>query len=295
MSGFKSGYVNIIGYPNAGKSTLLNKIIGEKLSITSPKIQTTRQRILGIISSYNYQMIFSDTPGILKPEYELQRFMLAEIDEAIEDADVFLYIVDVADTLDKHADWIDKIKKTNYPCFLIINKIDLSNEGELKQKINEWKTVFSDDRIYPVSALYFKDLSELIIKISEILPVHEPYFPLDDLTDKTERFVAAEKIREQCFSLYKQEIPYAIEVEITSFKDEENLLRIHADIIISRKSQKHIVIGKSGLKLKALGTAARKELEDFFGKHIYLELYVRVKEDWQNKKTTLKQLGYRIS
>jgi len=293
MEGFRSGYVNIIGFPNVGKSTLLNKMIGENLSITSPKIQTTRQRILGIVTSDSYQMIISDTPGILNPEYELQKIMKEEIEDAIEDADVFLYVVEAGDKPDKHLPWIEKIKSTEYPCFLIINKIDLSEENAVKAKMAEWEKYFDKNMIVPLSAKYLNDFSPFLIKLSALLPVHEPYFPVEDLTDKTERFIAAEKIREQSFFIYKQEIPYSIEVEITSFKDEADILKIHADIFVSRKSQKHIVIGKAGSMLKKLGIAARKELESFFGKQVYLELYVRIKEDWQNNRNTLQRFGYR--
>lgn len=293
MKGFRAGYANIIGFPNVGKSTLLNKLVGEELSITSPKIQTTRQRILGIITTKSYQLILSDTPGILTPAYELQKIMLEEIEEAFEDADIFIYLTEANDNISKHLEWIEKIRRTQIPFFIVINKIDLTDEEKLKIKIAEWAKIVPESEIIPLSALYFKDLSDFREKIAEKLPVHEPYFPEEYISDKTERFIAAEKIREQAFYIYKQEIPYSIEVEVTSFKEEENIIRINAEIYISRSGQKHIIIGKDGNALKELGTAARKKMEEFFKKKVYLEMHVRVLENWQQKRATLRKLGYR--
>lgn len=293
MTDFRAGFVNIIGFPNVGKSTLLNKLVGENLAITSPKVQTTRQRILGIITTKHYQLIISDTPGILNPTYELQKVMQEEIAEAFEDADIFIYMVEAGDKPPKHQEWIGKIKNAGVPYFLVINKIDLTDEVTLKQKMKEWAEVTGEENILPLSALYINDMSAFVDKLAEKLPVHEAYFPEEYISDKTERFIAAEKIREQAFYIYKQEIPYSIEVEIRSFKEEENIIRISAEIYVSRESQKHIVIGKNGQALKELGTAARLQMEEFFKKKVFLEIHVKVLEDWQHKRNILRKLGYK--
>jgi len=293
MSAFKSGFVNIIGFPNAGKSTLINQFIGEKIAIVSPKVQTTRQRILGFLNTDQYQVIFSDTPGILEPAYELQKVMMDEINEAFEDADIILYILEVNDTPDKHQTYIEKIVSLNIPFYLLLNKIDLSNQQEVEKKIAQWQKWVDPSRIVPMSALHNFNVQSLLDEIVKHLPEHEAYYDEDILTDKTERFVAAETIREKIFLKYQQEIPYACEVEVLSFKEEEDLIRISAEIYVERKSQKPILIGKGGEALKVIGTEARLEMEKFFDKKIFLELHVKVRENWKSDPLFLKKMGYR--
>lgn len=293
MADFKCGYVNIFGFPNVGKSTLMNKMMGDKISIVTHKAQTTRQRILGILTGANYQIIFSDTPGILNPKYELQKTMITEIQEAYEDADIILYMVEATDSIEKHIDNIEKVKKLQVPFYIIINKIDLSNQENLEELVVKWKEQIEEEKIIPISALHNFNIPNLLKVIMEGLPVHEPYFPEDIMTDKSERFVASEIVREKIFLKFKEEVPYATEVVVTAFKEDEDIIRIYADIIVERKTQKPIIIGKGGKALKEIGTDARKDMEAFWDKKIYLELYVKVRENWRNKKNFLKQFGYR--
>ena len=292
MTDFKSGFVNIFGYPNAGKSTLINKLIGEEIAIVTPKVQTTRKRMMGFLTTKECQIIFSDTPGILEPAYELQKTMMMDIHEAFEDADIILYLVEISDKTDKHVEYIEKIKSLKIPFFLLLNKIDLSEQKELENKITEWRNYLPKEQIVPMSALHSFNVSELLEKIKELLPVHPAYYDDDILTDKSERFIASELIRKQIFLKYEQEIPYSTEVVISSFKEEESIIFINADIYVSRRTQKPIIIGKGGSALKDVGTEARLEMEKFFGKKIMLELYVRIKENWRNKPLDLRRFGY---
>ena len=288
----KAGFVNIIGNPNVGKSTLMNKLVGEKLSIITSKAQTTRHRIMGIVSGENFQIIYSDTPGILEPYYKLQQKMLRFVDMALEDADVILYITDIKEKYDKYAHYLEKLKKTEVPILLIINKIDLAVEGEVEKLIREWKNLLPKAYIIPVSALKGYYLPEVFEKILEFLPESPPYYPKDALTDKPERFFVAEIIREKIFIQYKKEVPYSTEVQIEEFKDEENIIRIRAIIYVLRKSQKGIIIGKKGEALKKIGTHAREDLEALFGKKVFLELYAKVSKDWRDKEGFLRSSGY---
>ncbi len=291
---FKSGFVNIFGYPNAGKSTLMNKLVGEKISIVTPKVQTTRQRIRGILSGEQFQIVFSDTPGILQPRYEMHKAMQKEIEFALQDADIVLYLTEPDDNTDKHLSFIERIKKRNLPTLLLINKIDLSSQEKVQAKISEWKNHFPEENIIPISALYNHNLSYLIQKIKELLPEHPPYFDTDQLTDKSEKYLASEIIREKIFLRFKEEIPYHTEVVVKRFEDTPQLLSIFADIYVNKRSQKPILIGKNGQALKEIGILAREELESFFGKKIYLELYVKVRENWRDKKLYLRQFGFDI-
>ena len=292
MKQFKAGFVNIIGLPNVGKSTLMNSFIKERISIVSPKAQTTRNRILGFLNTSEYQIIFSDTPGLLEPKYELQRTMMTYIEEALEDADIILYMTEAKDRPDLHFNFIEKIIKTKIPAFLVINKIDDVNETIAKALYETWKKYFDDEHIYIISALHNFNIDQLLKAIITHLPEHPPYYEDDILTDKSERFIASEIIREKIFLHYQQEIPYSTEVIVTSFKESETIIKINADIVVERDSQKPILIGKNGESLKKTGTVARKEMERFFNKKVYLEMYVKVRENWRNDKNFLKQFGY---
>lgn len=289
---YKSGFVNIIGLPNAGKSTLLNALLGEKISIVTPKVQTTRHRIIGILTGKNYQIVFSDTPGILEPKYMLQEKMLNAVNEAIEDADILLYIIDINDDPQQHKSTISKLTTKETPTLLIMNKIDLVKEDELLNKLDQFASTFPGANILPVSALHKFNLDKLMKYIVNHLPEHPPYFPEDQITDRSERFIASEIIREKVFAMYRQEIPYSTEIMITGFNEEENLIKIYAEIVVNRKSQKPILIGKGGKALKATGTEARKELERFFNKKVFLELFVKVRENWRDTPTFLRSFGY---
>lgn len=292
MPKHKAGFVNIIGYPNVGKSTLMNALLGEKISIVTPKVQTTRHRILGIMTEKQYQIVFSDTPGILEPKYELQKSMLSYIEGSLEDADIILYLIEPADEPEKHNNYLKKISNLKIPFYLVINKIDLAkNQNNLEAVLDKWKKVINTDQIIPISALYDFNLKKILYEIIKSLPYHPPYYTDERITDKSERFIASEIIREKIFLKYRQEIPYSTEVLITSFKDED-ILRITAEIFVNRKSQKPILIGKGGFALKEIGVNSRKDLEIFFDKQVYLELRVKVRENWRNKAIFLKQFGY---
>ncbi|HVN56911.1 MAG TPA: GTPase Era [Bacteroidales bacterium] len=290
---FKSGFVNILGNPNVGKSTLMNALVGEKLSIITPKVQTTRHRILGIVNGEGFQAVFSDTPGILKPKYLLQEKMMESVSTAITDADVIVYVTDVSELPDKKNEYLDRIEKTGIPVIVVINKIDLSNQEQLEALVGKWKEIFGNAVIIPVSALLAFNIKGLLDIIIERLPEGEPYFPPDQLTDRYERFFASEIIREKILLNYEKEVPYSVEVEIESFLEEEKINRIRAVIYIERDSQKGIIIGHRGSMLKKTGTDARMEMEKFFGKKIFLELYVKVKKEWRGKPDVLKKFGYR--
>ena len=290
----KSGFVNIIGNPNVGKSTLMNKMVGEKLSIITSKSQTTRHRIMGIVNHDDYQIVYSDTPGILKPNYKLQEKMMGFVGTAFEDADIVLYITDVVETLDKNQNYIDKLYKLDIPVLLLINKIDLSDQEKLEELVDTWKKILPKAEIMPISAINDFNLDSVFKRIVELLPEGPPYFPKDSLTDKTERFFVSEIIREKVLLNYQKEIPYSVEIEIEEFKDTEKLLRIMATIHVVRPSQKGIIIGHKGQALKKVGSEARKDIEDFFGKKVYLEIHVKVSKDWRDKDRQLRNFGYNI-
>jgi len=288
----KAGFVNIIGNPNVGKSTLMNQLVGEKLSIITSKAQTTRHRIMGIMSGENFQIIYSDTPGIIKPHYKLHEKMLRFIDRALEDADILLYITDVKEKYDKHQDYINKIKKTDIPIILLVNKIDLTREGELESILSQWKKMLPAAHIIPISALKGYYLPEVFDKILELLPENPPYYPKDALTDKPERFFTSEIIREKIFLNFEKEVPYSTEVQIDEFKDTDQILNIRATIYVMRDSQKSILIGKKGEAIKNIGIQAREELEALYEKQVFLDLYVKVYKEWRDKDGFLKSLGY---
>lgn len=288
----KSGFVNILGNPNVGKSTLMNALVGEKLSIITSKAQTTRHRIMGIVNGEDFQIVYSDTPGILKPNYKLQEKMMGYVGSAFEDADIILYLTDVVEKSDKNQLYIDRLAQAEAPVLLLINKIDLSNSDELNKIVENWSKVLPKAEIIPISALKDFNLEYLLKRIIEKLPENPPYFPKDSLTDKTERFFASEIIREKILTNYQKEIPYSVEVEIEEFKDTEKLLRMRAIIYVIRSSQKGIIIGHKGEALKKTATEARKDLEEFFGKKVFIEIYVKVSKDWRDKDRTLNSFGY---
>lgn len=288
----RSGFVNILGNPNVGKSTIMNALVGEKLSIITAKAQTTRHRIMGIVNGEDFQIVYSDTPGILKPMYKLQETMMNSVNLALSDADLIIYVTDVTEKSAHEGEYIDKIKESGIPVMVIVNKIDLSNQEELEKIAGTWQKVFTSSPVIPVSALRKFNLDTLLNAILSKLPEGEPYFPKDQLTDKIERFFASEIIREKILLHYKKEIPYSVEIEIESFSEEKNLIRIRAVIHVSRDSQKGIIIGHKGSMLKRVGTEARKDMEDFFRKKVFLEIYVKVSKDWRDKPTMLKKFGY---
>ncbi|MBS3772302.1 MAG: GTPase Era [Bacteroidales bacterium] len=290
----KAGFVNIIGNPNVGKSTLMNQLVGEKLSIITSKAQTTRHRIMGIISGENFQIIYSDTPGIIEPHYKLHEKMLRFIDLALEDADILLYVTDIREKYDKHLDYIEKIKKTDIPVILIVNKIDLARENELEPILSKWKKMLPHAHIIPVSALKGYYLPEVFDKILELLPENPPYYPKDALTDKPERFFVSEIIREKIFLNYEKEVPYSTEVQIEEFKDTDQILNIRATIYVMRDSQKAILIGSRGEAIKNIGIRAREELEAIYEKQVFLDLYVKVHKEWRDKDGFLKSRGYNV-
>ena len=288
----KAGFVNIIGNPNVGKSTIMNALVGEKLSIITSKMQTTRHRIKGIVSGDDFQIVYSDTPGILKPNYKLQESMLKFVDNALVDADVILYVTDVVEDPTKNQDYIDKIKKSNMPVLVLINKIDLSNQEKVTQLFDYWLGIFPGATIFPLSATEKFNIAPIFDRIMELLPEGEAFFPKDDLTDLNERFFMQEIIREKILLHYQKEIPYSVEVEVEEFKEEADIIRIRAIIYVARDSQKGIIIGHQGKSLKKVGTEARKDAEEFFGKKIFLDLYVKVAKEWRDKDNQLKKFGY---
>jgi GTP-binding protein Era len=290
----KSGFVNIVGNPNVGKSTLMNALVGERISIITSKAQTTRHRILGIVNGDDFQIVYSDTPGVLKPNYRLQESMLNFSRSALTDADVLLYVTDVFDACEKNIDFIEKVNLNTAPLLLIINKIDLIDEEKLVALVEKWKTLTPRAEIYPVSAIEKFNIEPLFKRIKELLPESPAFFDKDQLTDKSERFFVTEIIREKILLNYDKEIPYSVEVEVEQFKEEGNLLRINAVIYAERDSQKGIIIGHGGKSLKKVGTEARKDLEAFFEKKVFLELFVKVEKDWRNKDTKLKGFGYKL-
>jgi len=290
----KAGFVTIVGKPNAGKSTLMNTLVGERLAIVTRKAQTTRHRIMGIISGPDFQIVYSDTPGIIDPQYPLQESMMRFVQSSLIDADVILWIVELGEKLDLDHRLLQRINQSQTPVILIINKIDLAQGTQLHDKIKYWKDVTGENiqKIVPISALEQTNIEELMGSIIELLPQHPPYFPKDTLTDKPERFFAAEIIREKIFQNYKKEVPYSCEVVISEFKEEETIIRLRAEIYVERKSQKGILIGKQGSALKKVGIEARKDMEAFFQKQVFLEQFVKVEPDWRKKGQKLKRFGY---
>jgi GTP-binding protein Era len=289
----RSGFVNILGNPNVGKSTIMNALVGEKLSIITPKAQTTRHRIMGIVNGEDFQIVYSDTPGILKPQYKLQETMMNFVNIALSDADFILYVTDVTEHAANEGEYIDKIKQSGLPVLIAVNKIDLTNQDNLEKIVETWHIAFPGSPVIPVSALSNFNLDSLLKAILKKLPESPPFFPKDQLTDKHERFFASEIIREKILVNYKKEIPYSVEIEIESFIDEKKIIKIRALIHVTRDSQKGIIIGHKGSMLKRVGTDARHDMEDFFGKKVFLELYVKVTKDWRDKPLVLKRFGYR--
>jgi len=289
----KSGFVNIIGNPNVGKSTLMNAMVGERLSIITPKAQTTRHRIFGILNEPEYQIIFSDTPGVIQPAYKMQEHMMKFVSDAFEDADVFLYLVEPGDRALKDEGFFQKLATTAVPVLLIVNKIDTTTQEALEEEVGYWQTSLPNAEIIPISALEGANTDYLLSRLKELVPVSPPYFDKDALTDKTERFFVSEIIREQILLNYKKEIPYSVEVDVEEFKEEEDIIRMRCIIYVARDSQKGILIGHKGSRLKAVGIGARKQLEAFFAKKVHVETFVKVKKNWRDNDLQLKRFGYK--
>lgn len=288
----KAGFVNIIGNPNVGKSTLMNVFVGERLSIITSKAQTTRHRIFGIVNGDDFQVVFSDTPGVIKPAYQLQNSMMDFVKSAFEDADVFLYMVEVGEKQLKDEAFFNKLKHTNIPVLLLLNKIDKTDQDFLEEQVDYWKETLPNAEIYPISALNNFNVKEVFDRILELLPESPPYFDKDSLTDKPERFFVNEIIREKILLNYSKEIPYSVEVVTEEFKEDEDIIRIRVVIMVERTSQKGIIIGHKGAAIKRVGIEARVDLEKFFGKQVHLETFVKVNKDWRNNNNQLKRFGY---
>ena len=290
----KSGVVNIIGNPNVGKSTLMNALVGEKLSIITSKAQTTRHRIMGIVSSEDFQIVYSDTPGILKPSYKLQESMMKFVTGAVADADVILYVTDTVERGERSAEIIDRIRQSGVPAIVVINKIDLTTPEALEALVDKWQGELPEARIVPASAKENFNIEGLFKTILDLLPEGPAFYPKDTLTDKTLRFFASEIIREKILRFYDKEIPYCCEIEIESYKEEPAIDRIAATIYVARDSQKGILIGHKGEKLKRVGQAAREDMEQFLGKKVFLQLFVKVNDDWRNNERQLRRFGYEL-
>ncbi|MGD1945024.1 MAG: GTPase Era [Croceivirga sp.] len=288
----KSGFVNIIGNPNVGKSTLMNAFVGEKLSIITSKAQTTRHRIFGIVNGEDFQMVFSDTPGIIKPAYELQESMMGFVKSALEDADVLIYMVEIGEKGLKDEDFFKKIEKSQIPVLLLLNKIDTSEQSFLEEQVVYWNALLPNVEVHPISALENFGVEEVFQRILDLLPEGPAYFPKDQFTDRPERFFVNESIREKILLNYKKEIPYAVEVETEEFLEDDKIIRIRSVIMVERDSQKGIIIGHKGAALKKVGMGARKDLETFFGKQVHIELYVKVNKNWRSNQNQLKRFGY---
>jgi len=288
----KAGFVNIVGNPNVGKSTLMNQLVGERISIATFKAQTTRHRIMGIVNTDDAQIVFSDTPGVLKPNYKLQESMLAFSESALQDADILLYVTDVVESAEKNADFLEKVKRMTTPVLLIINKIDLTNQKGLGDIVEKWHSLLPEAEILPLSAKNKFGIDMLMKRIKELLPASPPYFGKDQWTDKPARFFVSEIMREKILLYYAKEIPYSVEVRVERFKETEKLIHINAVIYVERDSQKGIIIGHQGVALKKVSTESRKTLEKFFGKSVYLEVFVKVDKDWRNSKRELDNFGY---
>lgn len=288
----RAGFVNIIGNPNVGKSTLMNALVGENISIVTAKMQTTRHRIMGIVNGDDYQIVYSDTPGILKPSYALQQSMLDFVDTAIGDADIILYVTDVVEKKDKNAEYVERLNRLDCPVIIVLNKIDISDQQTVLQLMDEWKKLVPKAEIFPASAIERFNLENIFEKVVELLPVSPPWYDKEQFTDKSLRFFASEIIREKILLNFDKEIPYCTEVVVESFKEGEERYDISAVINVMRDSQKGIIIGKGGSALKKLGTAARISMEDFFQKKVFLQLFVKVEPDWRENKKMLKRFGY---
>ena len=289
----KAGFVNIVGNPNVGKSTLMNSLVGEKLSIITSKAQTTRHRILGIVNGEEFQLVLSDTPGVIKPSYELQSSMMDFVKTAIDDADILIYMIEIGESSLKDENLFNKIKSSSIPVVVLINKIDLSNQEELENQVSEWSKKLPNSEIFPISALKEFQVDNLLQRLIELLPECPPYFPKDQLTDKPERFFVNEIIREKILINYNKEIPYSVEILTEEFKEDEKIIRIRSVIMVERNSQKGIIIGHKGSALKKVGIESRKDLETFFGKQIYIELFVKVNKNWRSNQNQLKRFGYK--
>ena len=291
----KSGFVNIVGNPNVGKSTLMNRLVGERISIITSKAQTTRHRILGIVNTDDMQIVYSDTPGVLHPNYKLQESMLNFSESALGDADVLLYVTDVIETIDKNEEFLQKVQQVKeYPVLLLINKIDQTDQAGLEKLVTMWKELLPQAEIIPVSALNNFNIDYVKRRVEELMPESPPYFEKDALTDKPARFFVTEIIREKILLYYQKEVPYAVEVVVELFKEESELIHIKALIIVERDSQKGIIIGHKGQVLKKVGAMARKDIERFFQKKVFLEMFVKVEKDWRNRDTLLKRFGYQL-
>ena len=292
-TGHKSGFVNIVGNPNVGKSTLMNDLVGERISIITSKAQTTRHRIMGIVNTPEYQIVYSDTPGVLKPKYKLQESMLEFSEGALTDADILLYVSDVVEDPEKNSDFLDRVAKETIPVLLVINNVDLlKDNAELDKLVEQWKKRLPNAEIFPVSAKEHFNVDNLKARIVELLPVNPPFFGKDALTDKPARFFVTEIIREKLLLNYDKEIPYSTEVLVEKFEEKENSIHIMSVIYVERDSQKGIIIGKGGEKIKKVGIEARADIEKFFGKKVFLEMFVKVEKDWRNRENKLRAFGY---
>ena len=290
----KSGFVNIVGNPNVGKSTLMNVLVGERISVITSKAQTTRHRIVGIVNTDDMQIVYSDTPGVLRPNYKLQESMLNFSESALDDADVLIYVTDIVEKIDKNNFFIEKVQKANVPLLLVINKIDLSNQKELEKLVAEWQSIFPKAEIIPISATNKFNIDYLHKRIEEHIPDSPPFFEKDALTDRPARFFVTEIIRGKILLYYQKEIPYAVEVVVEQFAETEERITIRALIVVERESQKGIVIGNQGKALKKVGVMARKDIERFFNKKVFLEMFVKVEKDWRNRDALLQSFGYKI-
>ena len=288
----KSGFVNIIGNPNVGKSTIMNVLVGEKISIITSKSQTTRHRILGIVNGDDFQIVYSDTPGVIKPHYKLQKTMVGYSHQALEDADILLYVTDVYETADKNEEFLEKVINSKSPVILVINKIDLSNQEAVLKMESKWQELMPNAEIILTSALTSFNIERLLNSILEKLPVAPPYYPKDTFTDKTERFFVEEIIREKILVHYKKEIPYSTQAIVEEFYEDEKIIRIRAIIYVERESQKPIIIGNKGKAIKRVGIESRQDMEKFFGKQVHIELYVKVSKNWRDSDTKLNSFGY---
>lgn len=293
-SGHRSGFVNIVGNPNVGKSTLMNLLVGERISIITSKAQTTRHRIMGIVNTPEMQIVYSDTPGVLRPNYKLQQEMREFSESALGDADVLVYVTDVVEKADKNADFLARVSRMECPVLLVINKIDLSNQEALEKLVEEWRNILPKAEIHPLSATNNFNVGLLQKRIESLIPPSPPYFEKDALTDKPARFFVTEIIREKILLYYQKEIPYAAEVVVEEFKEEKTIIRIKSLIIVERNSQKGIIIGPKGAAIKRVGSMARRDLERFFGKKIFLEIFVKVEKDWCNRDNLLRAFGYQL-
>jgi len=290
----KSGFVNIIGNPNVGKSTLMNELVGEKISIITSKSQTTRHRILGIVNGDDFQIVYSDTPGIIKPNYKLQEKMMEFVSVSFDDADIFLYVTDIVESPEKNIEYIERLSKVKIPVFCLINKIDLATDKQIEDLVLFWESRLPNAKIFTISALNGTNVEQVFNEIISVLPEGPAWFPKDQLTDKTERFIVSEIIREKIFLNYQKEIPYSCEVAVEEFKEAPDIIRIKSVIIVERQSQKGIIIGNKGAAIKKVGTEARLDIEKFFGKKVFLETFVKVEKDWRSSDRSLTNFGYNI-